>query len=56
MGNVRSQCWQGRHIRYYETPCSLIRPMSEGLAMLFTRVSKRRDAAVEKREYTPVSS
>ena len=25
--------------------------MSEGLGVLFTRVSKQRDAAVEKREY-----
>jgi pyruvate/2-oxoglutarate dehydrogenase complex dihydrolipoamide dehydrogenase (E3) component len=30
--------------------------MSEGLGMLFARVPKRRDAAVEKREYTSVSS
>jgi hypothetical protein len=28
--------------------------MREGLGMLFTRVFKRRDAAVEKREYTPM--
>jgi pyruvate/2-oxoglutarate dehydrogenase complex dihydrolipoamide dehydrogenase (E3) component len=30
--------------------------MSEGLGMLFARVPKRRDAAVEKREYTSFSS
>ena len=30
--------------------------MSEGLGMLFARVPKRRDAAVEKREYRSVSS
>jgi hypothetical protein len=29
---------------------------SESLGMLFERVPKRRDAAVEKREYTSVSS
>jgi hypothetical protein len=29
---------------------------SESLGMLFARVPKRRDAAVEKREYTSVSS
>jgi hypothetical protein len=29
--------------------------MSEGLGMLFARVPKQRDAAVEKREYAPVN-
>ena len=29
--------------------------MSEGLGMLFARVPKRRDGAIEKREYAPVS-
>ena len=28
--------------------------MSEGLGMLFARVPKQRDAAVEKHEYAPV--
>ena len=29
--------------------------MSEGLGMLFARVPKRSDTAVEKRDYAPVS-
>jgi hypothetical protein len=56
MGKVQVAILAGALYTLLRDTVFTLQTMSESLGMLFARVPKRRDAAVEKRQYTSVSS